>query len=47
MAGPNDILTEDVKVPRDANRQLATEIKGVFERLAADLRDFETTHEPA
>ncbi len=39
MAGPTDILTEDVKDLREANRLLASEIKGVFDRLSADLRD--------
>jgi hypothetical protein len=39
MAGPTDILTEDVKDLREANRLLTSEIKGAFERLSADLRD--------
>ena len=50
MAGPTDVLTEDVKGLRAANRELASdlresnrqlsdEIKRVFERSSAELRD--------
>ena len=39
MAGPTDILSDDVKDLRDANRQLAEEIKRVFERSTADTRE--------
>lgn len=39
MAGPTDILTEDVKELREANRELALEIKRVFERLSTELRE--------
>ncbi len=39
MAGPTDLLTQDVKGLREANRALALEIKGVFERLSTDMRE--------
>ncbi len=39
MAGPTDILTEDVKELRETNRELALEIKGVFERLSTEMRE--------
>lgn len=39
MAGPTDVLTEDVKELREANRQLAAEIKDVFERLSSEMRE--------
>ncbi|MGO9923897.1 MAG: hypothetical protein ACLQIB_55515 [Isosphaeraceae bacterium] len=39
MAGPTDILTEDVKDLREANRQLAAEIKVAFERVSGELRE--------
>jgi hypothetical protein len=39
MAGPTDILSEDVKELRESNRQLAAEIKGVFGRLSAEIRE--------
>jgi hypothetical protein len=39
VAAPTDVLTEDVKELRESNRQLATEIKGVFERLSIEIRD--------
>ena len=39
MAGPTDVLTEDVKELREANRGLADEIKRVFDRLSGEMRD--------
>lgn len=50
MAGPTDVLTEDVKdlresnrrladEMRESNRQLADEIRRVFDRLSSDMRD--------
>jgi hypothetical protein len=39
MAGPTDLLNEDVKELRESHRQFAGEIKGVFERLSAEMRD--------
>jgi glycerate-2-kinase len=39
MAGPTDVLTEDVKDLRESNRQLASEIKVVFERMSVDTRE--------
>jgi hypothetical protein len=37
MAGPTDVLTEDVKEFRAANRELADEIKRVFDRLSGEM----------
>jgi hypothetical protein len=39
MAGPTDVLTEDVEDWRESNRQLTEEIKRVFERLSAETRE--------
>jgi hypothetical protein len=50
MAGPTDVLTEDVKdlrtanrelasELREANRELASEIKDIFKSLSAELRE--------
>jgi hypothetical protein len=39
MAGPTDVLTEDVKDLRESNRRLGDEIKGAFDRATSELRD--------
>jgi hypothetical protein len=39
VAGPTDILSEDVKDLREVNRQLAEEIKRVFEHSTAETRE--------
>ena len=39
MAGPTDVLTEDVKELRAVNRDLTDEIKRVFDRLSGEMRD--------
>ena len=37
MAGPTDVLTEDVKDLRAANRELTDEMKRVFDRLSGEM----------
>jgi hypothetical protein len=39
MAGPTDVLTEDVKELRAVNRDLTDEFKRVFDRLSGEIRD--------